>query len=435
MKILETLLAQTHSTDFCGILIGPLANLVSTWQDKLSEYVPQLTTFLDWEEFKKHKGPRLFLIHFEAVPPRIAKICKYKKFNWGCIDESHRIAKRGTKQSKAASRLSWIKRKLILTGTPIEKISSDLWAQFRFLLPELWGKNWAEWEKEYMDYPILNMDRVKKGSEAWKKRLLQQTILKRKAVIAKGKKRQIAREIKPYAIRLTQEDVGIQRAIIKRTPVDIRGYQREMYERMKKDHVIRLRDGTRIMSELAITDVVRLRQIASGFVYDEDKEVHRVGRAKLRAMRRIMDRSKKPVIIFAVFKPDLLAIQAELKKEGYRVALVYGKVSKKKRPDIWRKFQRAKYDAIILQTRVGGVGLDLWKASTAIVYSMGHSFIDWDQLRARMDNVNKDKPSEIFVLCGKNTIDEDIYELVIEKGLNSRSVLSTLRRRYNNGQK
>lgn len=430
LRILQDLIQQEG---FCGILIGPLANLVSTWMDKCNEFLPSLGVTKDWEEFKTLKGPRLFLIHFEMLPRMINKLARYKKFNWSCIDEAHRISKRNTKQSKSASRLSWIKRKMILTGTPIEKLSSDLWAQFRYLAPEVWGKNWNDFEDEYMDYPKLNFDRVQPGTEAYKARILQQTILKKKAVISKRGQKKITRMIKPYSFRLTKDDVNIHKPIVTQVIVPLRGYGRVVYETMKKEKVVRLRDRTRIMSELAVTDIVRLRQLASGWVYDEDKNVHITSRSKLRETRRIVDSSKKPVIVFAVHKPELLELQSTLKREGYKVALVYGKIKKSLRPDIWRDFQKAKYDVIVLQSRVGGVGLDLWKSSTTIVYSLGHSFIDWDQLKSRMDNINKTKPSEIFVLCSDKTIDEDLYDLVIEKGMSNTAVLSKLKRKYRNG--
>lgn len=425
MKVLETL----ADDQFCGVLVCLLNNRDSTWKDKLAEYLPQLNVTDDWELFKKLPAPRLFLVHFEMLPRLIAKLVRYKKINWMGIDEAHRIAKRGTKQSRAAGRMSWVKRKLILTGTPIEKQPTDMWAQFRFLAPWVFGVNWDKFEREYMDYPRLKFDHIPRGSKRWQQKILQQRILRSKATFKKSKLRKFVGLIEPYAYRMTKKDVGIIEPEVHKVVVPLLGPQRRYYEAMERTSVVRLDTGQRALAELEVTNIMKRRQLASGFVYDDEEEVHYVGDAKLRRLKSMVDRLPKPIVVFTAFRPDLERIVETIEGMGLDVIAVHGKVNKKLRPDIWRKFQKAQYDVIVCQIKTGGVGVDLWKANTAIVHSMGHSFIDWDQAKSRLDSRDKKKPPRIYVLCGANTVDEELFELVIVKRFNSEEVLSRLERR------
>lgn len=421
------LLEHLADDQFCGILICLLTNRDTTWRDKLAEHLPSLQVTTDWDAFKKMTGPRLFLIHFNILGRWISKLVKYKKFNWACIDEAHGLSKRGTKQSRAAARLAWVKRKVILTGTPIEKQPMDLYAQFRFLAPHVFGTNWEEFENEFVDLPDMKDMQAPRGSQAWQKLILRKRIMRSKALFNKRKMSKFMRLIKPYAYRMTKADVGIKEPVVHKVTVPMLGRQARYYEAMKKRSIVRLDDGSRSMAELKITQIMKLRQIASGFIYDDNEKCHHVGTAKLRRLLKMIDKASKPVVVFTAFRPDLDVIVDELRVRGLNVIEVHGKVNKKKRPDIWRRFQRADYDVIVCQIKTGGVGVDLWKANTAIIHSMGHSFIDFDQAKARLDSIMKNKAANIYVLCSGNTVDETIYDLVVIKRLNGEEVLSKLK--------
>lgn len=419
---------DNESAELCGVLVGLLNNKESTWADGLARFLPEVTVFTDLAEFKKHKGHRILLVHFEQLPRVIQALARYRKLNFVCIDEAHRISNRGTKQSKAAARLAWVRRRLILTGTPIEKQPKDMFAQFRFLDPDVLGTNWADFEKEYMDFRRIDLKGCRPGSARWERLMLQQRILKGKAVFKESKIPEFVRLIKPYCFRLTKEDVGIKPPTIHKVLVPMYGSQRRCYKEMDEDQVTTLPSGNVVASGMEVTTIMKRRQIASGFIYDEDGELEYLGGAKLRKLLAMLPGLSKPVVVFTAFKPDTDQIHQALEDRGYDVIKVYGKTKKKLRPEIWRAFQRAEYDVIVCQIRTGGVGVDLWKANNAIIHSMGHSFIDWDQAKARMDSVNKNKPTTIYVLCSAGTIDEELYDLVLMKHLTGAKVLDQLRK-------
>lgn len=410
------------------VLVCLLNNKDSTWRDKLAEYLPWLNVTDDWETFKALPFPKLLLVHFETLHTIAKKLQKPKWITFAIIDEAHKLKARGTAQSRAAAKLYQSGRKrLILTGTPIEKQPKDLWAQFRFLEPSLFG-SWKTFEDEFLDVAKIDMTDVRPGTARWQMKIMQQGMLRSRAPFKWHKLKVLTKRIAPYAMRLKKTDVGILEPEIIKVGVTLAADHKALYDRMKKHSVIRLGGGARAMAPLTVTNIVKRRQIASGFVYDDDGEPHTLGDAKLRKLIRLVDRLPKPIVIFAVFKPELDAIHAAMMAEGYDVAMVTGRTKKKERPAIWRAFQRAQYDVIICQTRVGGVGVDLWKANYAIAHSISHSSIDFDQMKSRLDAKDKKKPAKIFVLTANATIDEDLYEMVVEKGLTSEQVLEQLKK-------
>ena len=409
------------------VLVCLLNNKDSTWADKIAQLLPWMNVASTWEEFKKLPFPKTFLLHFESLGKVAAKIKRVKWMTFAVIDEAHRLKARGTAQSRAAAKLSGIPKRLILTGTPIEKQPKDLWAQFRFLLPDLFG-SWKHFEDRYMDFERIDMQGIKPGSARWQIKIMKQGMLRSRAPFREDMLPEFTRKIKPYALRLTKLDTGILEPEVVRVPVKITGRQRRLYDTMKKHSVIHLGGGSRAMAPLTVTNIIKRRQIVSGFVYDDDGECQSTGSAKLKHLLKLFADLPKPIVVFTCFKPELTFISDALKAEGYAIKTVSGSTPKKQRPGIWRNFQRARYDGLVVQTKVGGVGVDLWKANSAIVHSMGYSSIDFDQMKSRLDAKDKRVAAKIYVLCGLATIDDDLFSMVVEKGMTSREVLQTLKK-------
>lgn len=425
-----------EGNDFCGLLVTLLTNRDSTWLDAIQSFLPWLNVTSDWEEFKKLPNPRVLLMHYEDVVKHINKLCKYKKFNWCCMDEAQRISNRGSKSSRAAKRLSWIDQKLVLTGTPQEVRETDYFGIFRFLAPEVFGENWAKFEEYWMEWDIpRGFDRAKKiGGQLLKKKMIELRILKHKARFNEAKRDEWVERLKPYCVRLTKEDAGIKQAVIHKVSVPMSPDQRRVYDDMLHNSFAMLprnrRSATqrRVTAQLAITNIAKRRQIATGFVYDDDERLHDLGEHKLDKTLELIEQLPLPIVVFTAFRPDNDLVYETLLEEGYDVVQVNGSTKKKDRPRIWREFQRAQYDIAVVQTKTGGTGVDLWKARKAIVYSMTHSYRDFDQMKSRLDTKEYDDAAEFFILCSENSIDTDLFDLVVVKKFKTEQTLKHLKK-------
>lgn len=427
-------LVTGEGNSFCGLLVTLLTNRDSTWLDGIKQNLPWLNVTSDWEEFKKLPFPKVLLIHYEDFVKLVAKLCKYKKFNWACFDEAQRISNRGNRASKGAKRMSWVQRKLVLTGTPQEVRETDYFGIFRFLAPDVFGENWDRFEKHFMEWPIpRGMDKAKPGTALWEKKMMELRILKHKAAFREDRRQEFIELLQPYCVRLTKEDVGILQANVHKVLVDMSPSQRQVYDDMLEHSFAWLPKRSakakrrRVLAELTITNIAKRRQIASGFVYDDDERLHHLSDNKLKKVVELVASLSKPIVIFTAFRPDNDLVTETLIEQGYDVVQVNGSTKKALRPQIWRDFQRARFDVAVVQTKTGGTGVDLWRANNALVYSMTHSYRDWDQAKARLDNRTKGRASEFFVLCSKNTIDEELFDLVIVKKFNTERTLKHLK--------
>lgn len=412
---------QLITPSFTGIVVANLNNIDTTWYTFVREHLPQVRLCKSFAHFLKAPSPKLLVIHYEGVKPIIKKL---RKLSLSLIlyDEAQRLKARGTRQSKDAAMLrNSAPYKLILTGTPIEEHPIDLWAQFRFLNPGVLGDRWQDFAREYMTAPI-DFRKYKPGTFEFRKAMAIGTI--KKPEFNWKKLPQLIEAIAPYSLRVGAEVLGLKPMTIIPTPVDLLGYQGKLYEEMERSMLIDRRE-LKVAAPLTITQIGKLQQLCGGFIFDDDGQLHYVGRAKLRKAKTLFKRREGPCLIFCKYRPEIDLLQREL-SPGHRIEVIYGKVKKKDRAAIVRRFQANELDGLICQIKTGGVGLDLFASSYVICYSVGHSQIDFSQMKKRVHRRGQTKAVRLFLLYGVGTVDEDIAEDIWRKGRSSDRVLIPL---------
>lgn len=395
------------------LLVVPLSNIETTWQKTINAQIPGWTVCRTWEEFKAATGRRILLVHYEALPGRRKRKNKTKSkglidkaltIDWDLVvfDESQRLKKRSTSSSRIARRLRYAARRVILSGTPMDASPIDIWGQMRFCEPDALGETWKEFGNVYLE----------KGGWANKQWLFREDMLE-----------DFIAAIAPYALRVEKADV-LTTAKPKETVihVDLFGAQRRVYEEMDQKMVTRI-FGQRTKAELVITRNVKLQQITGGLLINDNDETVRVGNAKgsrLRALVRTLSRDHpgEPVVIFCKYREEMQIIREALPK-GSRIDELSGKVKDKPRDKartrVQEKFQSGETDYLICQIKTGGVGIDLYRSHLAIFFSMGHSWIDYDQALSRLDRRGQTERVLIFLIFVRESIDDDIWEAVCSK--------------------
>lgn len=407
------------------LLIVPLANLETTWLEFVRKL--RVNVCLHWSEFADCPFPKILLLHYEAVTPVIKKL---RRVRWSLIvyDEAQRLKARGSLASRTAAKLrNSAQRKMILTGTPIDENPKDLWAQFRFLRPDLLGK-WKDFERQFLVLPDIDLKKCRPGSFRFQKMLRELVIQRNKAPFRPDMLPVFLDLIKPYCLRVTKEVLNLRALNVIPVPIKLRGTQRELYDLLEKNLVVEDGDLS-ITTPLKMTQLWKLHQTCGGFVIDDDQEVRFVGDTKLNRLLGKVYRTKLPLVIFAYYTAEIKAIAEELAND-YTVAVISGE-NRKFRPQIIRAFQAGKIDILICQNKSGGVGIDLFNACTAFVYSFRHSHIDFDQLKARLHRRGQKNIVNIFLFYALATVDEDVYNTLIRKGNLVEQVLDRLRRRPN----
>lgn len=399
------LLERLISNNFEALLVVPLTNLQSTWVRTLSRIETPLNICTDLDEFKHAATPKVLLINYEGMA-RVDKYITSHRWDLVVFDESQKLKARGSKQSRIAGRIKNASRRLLLSGTPFDDLKNnpqELWAQFRAAVPELFGKRWADFDFRYLK-PTGYMSYQRKFRKGAFKRVLSM--------------------IKPYCLRVTKDEVldlpPLKYHWVKALML---GEQRELYDTFEQDMVASV-NGADVSADLAITKLVRLQQICSGFVKDDDGKTHVVGRAKLRRLKRLVKRVDKPVVIFCKYLEEISHIEQEF-AGIYNVETIVGK-TRKTRTATLDAFQAGRIDVLIAQIRTGGVGVDLFRSHVVIFYSSTFSYIDFEQAVARVHRAGQTKPVEVYLTFSEKSIDKLIYEALLLKRSISEFVLRRL---------
>ena len=430
------IIESEYRANYQGLIVCLLTNKETTWLTFLKKY---FRVYTDLEEFLEASKPRLLVMHWQQLTPRDKK--ERKKFqkklaaiDWSLIalDESQVAKDRQALVSKAVHKLAHSsKRKLLLSGTPIEKVPQDLWSQFRFLAPEALG-DWKDFEEKYLEQVNIDLSKYRRGSFKFQRMLRASLILKNKRKFREDKLPQFLKAIRPYSLRISADVLNLKSLdyIPVITPLDRE--QQRLYDQLEEDLVAKSKKFT-VLAPLQIVKNSKLHQITGGYLIDEDGKSHEVGTSKLRSTVRLVKQHKKPIVIFCEYLEEVWAIHDELVDLDLKIATLTGK-QKKQRPQIQADFQAGKYDVLICQIRTGGVGIDLYRSCVGIMYSWKHSSINFEQAVKRLHRRGQTRPVKIFLLMAKGTIDEAIYEAILSKGVVIDCVLSYLKRKHRNGQ-
>lgn len=395
---------------FSGLVVAPLTNLKSTWLALLQRLIPLLTVVHTLDEFKKASPPRLLLVHYEGLRPIIKRV---KRLTWSLVvfDESHRLNKRSSIQSRCARFLRRQPKRLALSGTPLEQSPQDVWAQMRFIDPDVFGESWTDFDEEY-----LKPD----GFMGYKRKFRRE------------KMEQFLTAVRPCCLRIDLSEIADVKSKLHVELFDLFGEQERVYRELDRDMVTRF-NGERAKTPLRITTLVRLQQITGGHLTLDNGETVVVGQAKMRRLRRLVEGPlQTPFVVFCRYKPEILAVHAQLLQYYPRGEILWGATGAGKdkaqvRAALNLRFQSGELDFLVCQARTGGVGVDLYRAKHAVLYSMGFSYIDYTQARARLIRRGQLEEVELFFLAARDTIDEDILLAIEKKTTVSKIVLSRLK--------
>lgn len=135
------------------------------------------------------------------------------------------------------------------------------------------------------------------------------------------------------------------------------------------------------------------------------------------------------VVIWCYHVNEIDELKRILKSKGYDVTDIQGDVPMFERQKRIDDFNAGKYQIIILQYKVGGLGINLSKADTVINYSKSYSATEVVQAEDRVIHPEKQRPILYIDLLTKGTIDEDIYAIVKNKIQDSNTFLDDVYKR------
>lgn len=316
-------------------------------------------------------------------------------------DESQRIKTHDAQQSKAMHRLGDIaKYKLILSGTPVQNNAIDIFSQYRFLDPTVFGSNFCAFRGRYA---------IMGG-------------FSNRQIVGYKDLDELIRKEHSIAYRVTKDealDLPEQTFLTRYIQMDNK--EKNLYTQIKKNSFAELESGGQISAPTVLTKLLRLQQFTGGFIQtDESDKPELVFKGKLDALEDILDDyvidAGKKLVIFCRFRPEIDLIQSLLEKKKIQYCSIYGDIKIDDRGDIVKDFQTNPKTLVFLaQIDTAGLGITLTAADTCVYYSVNFNYAAYSQSLARIHRIGQKNACTYIHLVVEKTIDETVLKALAKK--------------------
>jgi SNF2 family DNA or RNA helicase len=262
---------------------------------------------------------------------------------------------------------------------------------------------------------LVNPDGVPKFFTAWRDQVMYKATMF-KWVPKTNAKEQVYNALQP-AIRFTKEqclDLPPVMTLTREVPLTP---QQNKYYNLLKEQMLISAAGTTITAVNAATAVSKLLQISCGAAYNDDKEVVEFDAApRLGVIEEILEETERKVIIFAMFRSSIDAIQAHLVKRGFTAEVIHGGVSASKRADIIQRFQNQPDPRLlVMQPQATAHGITLTAADTVVFYGPLMSVEQYIQCIARADRKGQNSDKVTVVHIQSSPIERKMFKALTAK--------------------
>lgn len=334
------------------------------------------------------------------------------------VDESHYVKTPKadiTMKLRTLARVAKFRR--VMTGTPTDGNPFDLYSQIAVCDPSFWPKQgfrtFAEFKARYGVFiRKLNPRFRHLGPPRNKKEELQRTYPE---LVSYRNLDELHGRIKPLGKRISKDILNLPEKLYTKRYVTMTKEQRAAYDEMR-EYACTFMDGEACTTQLALSTLMKLHQITSGFIKMDSGEIKTFPgtNPRLEAVRDIVSSAQHKVIIWATFTHNIDQLMAELKE--YNPLRYDGSVNEEEKFRAKRLFQNDdKYRVFIANPLAGAEGLTLIEAKTAVYYSNNFRLIKRQQSEDRNHRIGQ-KNSVLYVdMIAEDSIDQKIVKALRDK--------------------
>ncbi len=399
VQVLCFLLEQKQHYQEKNLVIVP-RTLLFNWGEEIEKFTPELTYLI-------HHGPNrnkllnydseydLMISTYDTVAIDIESFMQYK-YNYIILDESQAI-KNPNSQRYKAMRLLKSRNRLVMTGTPIENSTFDLFAQLSFVNPGMFGSL-----KQFKDSFATPID--KQGNESVKEML--------------------KKLIHPFLLRRTKELVISELPAKTETVIlcEMDTVQRKMYDTLKNQLRKQLMED---MSELedhqvkfqVLEALLKLRQICNSTeLVSSTLPENQKTSIKIETLMAIIEEElvDHKALIFSQFVTMLSLVRKELDKRNISYAYIDG--STRKRKEAVKKFKNdPDCKLFLISIKAGNTGLNLTEADYVYILDPWWNPAVETQAIDRTHRIGQDKKVFAYKMICRDTIEEKIVSLQNKK--------------------
>jgi len=454
-KTLQTLIIilSSHHLDneenFPSLVVCP-STIVRQWEYEINKFfrTTDLNCLLYMGSITKRKilhkeigkvNKQIVLSTYNIIT-RESSLFKKQRWNYCVLDEGHLIKNSNSIKAKVLKSL-FSKHRLILSGTPIQNNTLDIWSSFDFLMPGYLGSR-KEFQKIYCK--SIHVSKSRKLFWRRKKENLPALDLLHKKIL-------------PFIMRRNKEEVlkDLPSKVIQDFYVDLSSIQKKIYEMFmtielkkiiigyNKNRNMRgnLFKALHFMRKLCTHPVLIIndkypfnKSLASLLKKNKKKLEDSFVSLKFEALKQILFDSRinkranhQRFLIFCQFKSTLDLISSFLIKffplTEFRI--IHGGMSERSKFISSLEFNKdKKIDILILTSKAGSLGLNLISANTVVF--MEHDWNPFFDIQAmdRCHRIGQKKKVHVYRIITKGTIEDKIVGLKSWKQYISKQIIS-----------
>ena len=394
------------------LVVAPLSLLETAWAEDCAKFSPGLKFRSLWaptpakrKKVLADSSGDILAINYEDFK-KIVPWLRNQKFDNLIIDESSALANPRSQITKVAKDFSAsIPFKYCFSGTPMPNGPLDVWGQMAVVNPSLLGWNYwnfrSQWAYQtgYMGY-------------RW--------------AVTPDKQARLMQTITPSALFLAKEDcLDLPEQTFTTRAVYMDAAQREAYDAMVRDKLLPLVDGREAIANNILAELMKLRQITSGWVRDDNGKDYGFSNSKALVLDEVLaELGEHQAVIWVEFIHDAEELASRL---GDRAVKIMGGLSPKELTSRLNAFKNGEKQYLVAHPATIGHGVTLTNASYMIFYSLSYSWQRYTQCCARIHRISQHHPCTYVHLLCRKTIDEVIYRALQRKDDMARSALSHLK--------
>lgn len=406
LTYLQSLQEQAQA-ESAALLVVP-KSLIANWQRESEKFTPSLK-FLEYMGNFRNKDVLIFndydvVITTYGTMLRDIEILHKYKFHHVILDESQAIKNPLAKSAKAA-RLLNAEHRIVMTGTPVENNTFELWSQFAFLNPGLLGS--MDYFKSQFANPIESAG-DEKAAELLRK-LVYPFILRRT-------KEQVALELPPRTERIVYTDMDTA--------------QKKLYNQTRERYRAELlglieTEGMNNARFKVLEGLLRLRQIAiHPMLVDKNYKGEAPKFEILLETLETLQAENHKALIFSQFVETLKLVKKEL--DARKINYIYLDGQTQKRQDKVDEFQNdPSIPFFLISLKAGGVGLNLTAADYVIHLDPWWNPAVEMQASDRAHRIGQTRPVFVYKIIARGTVEEKILQLQEKKRALVKNIIAT----------
>ncbi|MDR6525538.1 SNF2 family DNA or RNA helicase [Chryseobacterium rhizosphaerae] len=407
VQIIAFILSQREKRGHTTNLIVVPTSLLFNWQEEISKFAPSIKVWLHYgaerQKSTTHMSDYEVILTSYGMLLSDIKFLKAFQFNYVFLDESQTIKNPNSERYKSA-RLLQSRNRIVLTGTPIENNTFDLYSQLSFACPGLLGSK--QYFKDIYAIPIDKFEFSKRAME------LQQKI---KPFILRRTKKQVAKELPEKTETVIYCEMNAEQRKI------YDAYEKELREFIAAND----EDDLNKNSMHVLTGLTRLRQICnSPILLKEGYSGEYAVKIEI-LMEQILGKSKDhKILVFSQFVGMLDLIKTELERR--KISFEYLTGQTKDRGQKVHNFQNNEdVRVFLISLKAGGVGLNLTQADYIYLVDPWWNPAAENQAIDRSYRIGQTKNVIAVRMICSNTVEEKILSLQKKKNQLAQHLLKT----------